>query len=44
MVMQSSHLLYQMTLDRLSGTREHTGHEISEPFLDFLPLTSEVSK
>lgn len=40
MARHSGSLPDPMTLNRLLGTREHTGHKISEPFLDFLPLTS----
>lgn len=40
MARHSGHLPNQMTLNRLPGTREHTGHKVSEPFLNFLPLIS----
>lgn len=41
MVLHSSRLPDRMTLNRLPWTREHTGHKISEPFLDFQPLISD---
>lgn len=40
MARHTGRLPNQMTLNRLPGTREHTGHKMSEPFLNFLPLIS----
>lgn len=40
MARHSGRLPNQMTLNRLPGTREHTGHKIPEPFFNFLPLIS----